>query len=118
MKAKRLARIQLRSERLTTNRFQLHLPVKYQTPVNQGTGITRDISLHDAQIEQVSCRLRPGSKMILKVAFVPTAPLELPAEVVRETQTGFAVRFVDLDAELQDLMKAFLSNLAAIAAKG
>jgi hypothetical protein len=97
----------------TDQRFQLKLPVNYETADGRGRGVTWDISTRDARIEGVSYLARPGTAITLEVLLPPDMiPLELRGQVVRETITGFAVEFVGVHDHVLELLAIVLEELA------
>jgi molybdenum cofactor biosynthesis enzyme MoaA len=55
--------------------------------------------------------MKPGERV--RVRFTPRPdclPVEVWAEVVRETRTGFAVRFTSVDPRLRRLLRSITEN--------
>ena len=93
-------------------RFDLCVPVAYRGPGFEGEGLLGDISSSGARIERASNGVAPGTKLGMRFSFfVGSFARELPAEAVRETESGFAVRFVELKAEDRRLLERALSPL-------
>ncbi len=86
-------------------------PVAYSGPDLEGGGSLANISISGALIEPASPPVAPGTRLSLLVPYFPRTHLELravelPAEVVRETDTGFAVLFKELGLEARRLLLA------------
>ncbi len=68
----------------------------------EGAGSLRDLSISGARVDDASAKLKPGTKVELTWGLRENgSPLRIPANVVRETDTGFAVEFLDLSAEVR-----------------
>ena len=67
-------------------------------------GLLHDISSSGARIEEASLRLKPGTVVRLTLPLIGEfEPVQVRGEVVRETETGFAVRFVDAESIQESL---------------
>ena len=78
----------------TARRFDLRVPVLFKGARGRGKGIIWDMSVTGARIEVASSRARPGTQIHLKFSYSDESyPIVAVAEVVRPTDTGFAVRF-------------------------
>lgn len=89
-------------------RRELHAPVEFKTDGEVGRGTIWDLSVSGMQIAGSDSPPLPGTELLLSFAFdtVPSK-IELRGEVVRETETGFAVRFLCVgDHERDVLLKA------------
>ncbi len=73
-----------------------------------GTGVLEDLSLSGARIASASACPAPGTKIELVLILSGTERVRAPAEVVRSTAKGFAVRFQRVDGELRDFVTAAL----------
>jgi hypothetical protein len=84
-------------------------PASYQGTQFEGEGTIANISTSGALIEPASATLAPGTQLDLRIAR-PSASssLAIPSEVVRETDSGFAVRFRQLDPEVLELVRELL----------
>ena len=70
-----------------------------------GGGMILDISAGGAGIEDATERLEPGTEVELYFLQPKTSRrLRATAEVVRKSKTGFAVRFVRIERELERLV--------------
>ncbi len=101
------------TERRIARRFDLRVPVEYEGSEAQGDGMTWDISVTGARIENASAPVERSAKVEIRSSFFPGSfEIELTAVVVRVTETGFAVRFVDLGPRQRELLSAVLPNTA------
>jgi c-di-GMP-binding flagellar brake protein YcgR len=85
--------------------------VVFRTDEEQGSGTLHDISMTGARVEEASIQLKPGTR--LRLEFAPRAdclPVEIGAEVVRETGNGFAVEFSALDPRLKRLLRSLIDK--------
>jgi hypothetical protein len=90
-------------------RFDLRVPVLYKGARGRGEGIIWDISATGLRVEVASASLKPGMHVHLKFSYSDhSEPVIAAAEVVRATDTGFAVRFVNMSSTLQDQLRAAL----------
>jgi hypothetical protein len=92
-------------ERRVAPRLRLQSRASFHTEEVEGWGTLHDFSSSGARIDEASSRLKPGERVRLR--FTPRTdclPVEVWAEVVRETETGFAVSFTSLDARLRRLL--------------
>ncbi len=90
-------------------RHGIRTPVAYSGPDVEGGGSLANISISGALIEPASPSVAPGTPISLLVPYFPRShvelrAVELPAEVVRETETGFAVLFNELDLEARGIL--------------
>ncbi len=80
--------------------FRFRLPCSVEFKVGQGRGraFLLDISTDGVRVEEADHRLEAGqvTSLILNLA-EDAEPVEVEIEVVRQTETGFAGRFVNLD---------------------
>ncbi len=91
-------------------RHGIRTPVAYSGSDLEGGGSLANISISGALIEPASPSVAPGTRLSLLVpyflrAHVELRSVELPAEVVRETDTGFAVLFKELDLEATRVLR-------------
>ena len=98
-------------------RFSLGIPTRYQVsgeaPI--GTGVIQNISKSGALVDDESCKAPVGSRIRLSFSLLPTSqPVKLSAEIVRMADTGFAVRFRDLDPRNRQLLEAALPKVAQL----
>ena len=70
-----------------------------------------NVSATGALLEDAEPLLISGGKIRLRFSFAPDAiPVDVSAEVVRETETGFAVRFTTMDARVRAVLRAVISK--------
>lgn len=80
----------------------------------EGTGQVRNISKSGALIEDVDQMLAPGSRIKLRFSFLEDSiPVEVPAQVVRETEGGFAVEFRKLGHRTRAVLGMAIAKLRA-----
>ncbi len=107
-----------RPERRDPQRFTLRIPVDYEISSSQGKGLLWDISTSGARVEQASLAVELGTEITLMLAFFPGAtPVSLRGEIVRQTESGFALKFHPLEGRVQLLLNVALPRAAAFAAK-
>ena len=73
-----------------------------------GTGVLEDLSMSGGRIASASACPAPGARVELVLILSGTERVRAPAEVVRSTAKGFAVRFQRVAAELRDFVPAAL----------
>ncbi len=97
------------NNQLPSTRYELDASASYQGADVEGEGTIANISLSGALLEPASLPLPPGTALDLRVTRLPpSSGLEISSEVVRATESGFAVRFKDLDPEVVDLLRELL----------
>ncbi len=107
-----------RPQRREPQRYELRIPVDYQSSGSQGKGLLWDISTSGARIEQASVSMQLGTEITLMLAFLPGAtPVSLRGEVIRQTESGFAVKFLPLEGRVRLLLKVALPRAVVFAAK-
>lgn len=80
----------------------------------EGEGTVFDLSVSGARVENASHRLQPGAETRLILALSDDdAPLEASGKVVRETETGFAVCFNQVDERLEAWFRRILCGPGA-----
>lgn len=90
-------------------RYDLSAPVEYRGTSVEGTGTIWNVSASGALVERVSATVAAGTPLRMRVSYYPGSfEIELPTEVVRTTDTGFAVRFTDLDESSQRMLARVL----------
>ncbi len=88
-----------RREPQPARRFQLRIPVTYEYKGQSGRGMLIDLSSSGALIEATNVPLSLGG--MVDIGYTPEGdekPTELYGKVVRETDSGFAVEFVERDS--------------------
>ena len=78
-------------------RFHLRAPAMFRSDEGEGVGEVQNISSSGLLLERCSSVTRTGHTVWLRTSYFPGST-EVPIEsrVVRTTDTGFAVRFVNL----------------------
>jgi hypothetical protein len=77
----------------------------------QGEGMVRNISVSGALVEEAEPLLIAGTEVKLRFSLGPdTLPVEVGAEVVRETEGGFAVRFDCIDARVRSVLQQLIAR--------
>ena len=90
-------------------RFDLCVPVEYRGSGCEGVGFVRNISRSGARIERSSVTVTQGMMLGIRFStFLGSFAAELPSQVVRLTDTGFAVRFVELERDQVKMLRAML----------
>ena len=69
----------------------------------EGSGILADISRSGARLEETSLQPEVGSKVRLYLFVRPVNPVELVGEVVRHTDSGFAIAIIEC-GDIQELI--------------
>jgi hypothetical protein len=60
-----------------------------------------DISVSGARIDDAEPKMKPGTRLLMLFApFEEFLPIQVAAKVVRETERGFAVAFMNLEPRL------------------
>ncbi len=97
-------------QRRAAPRIRLLAPAEYHGCEASGTGMTWDISASGLRIEDVSTRLEDGDGVRVRCSFffVGSFDVELKGSVVRQTETGFALQFLDLGTGQLRLLDALL----------
>ncbi len=82
-------------------RFRLPCSVEFEVGQDRGRAFMLDISTDGVRVEEADLRLEAGqvTKLILNLS-EDAEPVEVEIEVVRQTETGFAGRFVNLDRQV------------------
>ncbi len=76
----------------------------------EGAGSLRDLSMKGARVEEASPQMKSGTRLKLAWGLRENgSPLRIPATVVRETDTGFAVEFLDLSDEVKNWLQQVIS---------
>ena len=83
--------------------------VFFWTSHSEGVGNLIDLSLAGAKVETPASRIETGGKIRLSFNVGPAASrIEICGEVARLTGRGFAVRFIDLDPEVEAVLRKVL----------
>ncbi len=97
------------SARAVMPRHEMRAAVAFWGTNLEGGGTISNISVSGALIEPASPSVLPGTSLKLFVNGVEFSSVELSAEVVRTTGSGFAVSFDELGAETDRLLRELLS---------
>lgn len=90
-------------------RFNLRVPVEYRFPGFRGEGTVWNVSASGARIEWATALVGSGTHVWLRFSFFPGSfATELEADVVRRTETGFAVQFRELGPSQLDMLRRAL----------
>ena len=109
---------QKRRERRTAQRFKLRVTAEYRTTAERGKGLLWDISTSGARIDGASSSVTEGTHVQIQFSLFPgSVPIVLPAKVVRETKTGFAVNFTGLGHRNESLLRIAIPKAVAFARK-
>jgi hypothetical protein len=74
-------------------------------------GTLADISVTGARIEAVSHDLKPGTPLRAMFCLIEgCVPVTVSAEVVRETESGFAIEFIRPEPRLKRVIRAVVSR--------
>lgn len=76
-------------------------------------GVVQNISSDGALIEEAEPLLMAGGHVAIRFSFFEDSdPVEINADIVRETEQGFAVRFVGLDARIRRVLALAVSRVS------
>ncbi len=85
-------------------RFHTQFDALYSSGREEGAGTLVDLSRSGAHLEHSSLRPQVGSKVHLYIFVRPVAPFELVGEVVRHTDSGFAIENIEASEEILQLV--------------
>ena len=98
-------------ESRSSARISVRFPVTYTGRQVEGTAMARNVSATGALLEDAEPLLISGGEISLRFSLAQdTIPVEVSAEVVRETETGFAVRFTTMDARIRAVLRTVISK--------
>lgn len=93
-------------------RASVRFKVEYRGPTYEGTGTVLNISKSGALIADADRLLMTGSEITLRFSFFEdSVPVEVPAEVVRETERGFGVSFTKVNPRTRSVLGMAISRL-------
>ena len=95
-------------------RFRTRFDALCSVGREEAAGILADISRSGARLEETSVQPELGSKVRLYVFVRPVSPFELVGEVVRHTDSGFAIAIVEARDGIQEL----IDDVAALVSLG
>ncbi len=96
------------NDRTAMPRHEMRAAVAFWGSHLEGGGTISNISVSGALIEPASPSVLPGTTLKLFVNGVEFSSVELSAEVVRTTPSGFAVSFDELGPETDRLLHELL----------
>jgi hypothetical protein len=93
-------------------RVDMRVPVEFSGRRVRGRGFIRNISESGALVEDAEPLVVAGGRIRLRFAFfAESVPVEIPATVVRETSSGFAVQFAGLDLRMRNVLALVISRI-------
>ncbi len=96
-------------QRATRERFLAH--AFYTADGIEGRGVLTDLSVTGARIKKATDRMATGTRITLLIAVREDCfPMEIKAEVVRDTASGFAIEFSDVDSRLKKFLEFVLTQ--------
>ncbi len=96
-------------DRRAAPRFDLRVPVEYQSTTVNGQGTVWNVSASGVRIENSSVFVETGARLGLRASFyLGSFDVVLTGEVVRHTEAGFAVQFVALGPAQKGLLSKAL----------
>jgi hypothetical protein len=94
------------ADKRASQRIHVRFPVTFTSHSTEGTAYAQNISVTGALLEEADPPLLAGGKIRLRFSLFPDSlPIEIEAEVVRETEAGFAVRFSDLEVRSREVLR-------------
>ncbi len=99
-------------KRRATPRFDVELPVGFSGARLEGIGVICNLSKSGARIREPTTSVPDRTILDLELGQLSDAqPFSVMAEVVRQTEDGLAVRFVEMDADTERLLGPFLEQI-------
>ena len=96
-------------QRATRERFPAH--AFFTADGVEGRGVLVDLSVTGARIEKATNRVATGTSINLQIAVREDCfPMEIEAEVVRDTESGFAIEFSRVDSRLKNFLEFVLRH--------
>ena len=96
------------NDRRRARRFGVRAPAQYANS-NPGTGMTENISISGVLIENASMQVGVGASVELRFSFYPGSfDTSFSGNVIRQTETGFALRFTDVGDDQLALLRTAL----------
>jgi hypothetical protein len=85
------------TSRRPATRYSLRAPASYRCDAFEGVGEVQNISRSGLLLERCSAPAREGLTVWLRASYFPgSTEVPIESQVVRTTESGFAVRFVNL----------------------
>jgi hypothetical protein len=92
-------------------RFSLRAPASYRCDDLEGVGEVQNISSSGMLLERCSAPAREGLTVWLRASYFPgSTEVPIESKVVRTTDSGFAVRFVNLTPTVARLIGHILPS--------
>lgn len=102
------------AEARSKQRVDVRFAAVYRGRRIDGHGMVRNISESGALIQEAEPPLMAGGRITLDFSFFEDSlPVRVSATVVRETEAGFGVRFVGLDARMRSLLSMAIRKMRA-----
>ncbi len=100
-------------EKQAAPRLEARIPVGYSGGRLEGQGIISNLSKSGAALSEITTPVPNGVRLNLEFAALSGLPwFSLWAEVVRQTEDGFAVRFLEPDSQKRRLLDPVLDLIA------
>jgi hypothetical protein len=98
----------MNTERRSTPRYALPAAVEYEGSNIEGAGTIANISVSGALIEPAAPPVEPGNHLNLRASYLASG-VELSSDVVRTTESGFAVQFAELQPDALAALRKLIS---------
>lgn len=93
-------------------RREVEIPVRFGIRDTSSEGAIGDISVSGARIERTPDRPSPGTRMFLELPLADSSSrFRVLTHVIRDTGTGFAVQFIQLDAQMRQRIQRLIRKL-------
>ncbi len=107
------------AERRGKPRVRVRFPVSYSGRNTQGRAYAENISVSGALLVEAEPLLLAGGTIRLRFSLFPDSlPIEIEADVARETEKGFAVHFSKGDARAWGILRQAVTKALQAAADG
>jgi hypothetical protein len=91
-------------EQRRSPRFPTRFDALIEAGTEHGAGELAEISYAGARLDHASTRPPVGARVTLYVFVAPVAPFEITGQVVRHTETGFALAYDLFDPDIRNLV--------------
>jgi hypothetical protein len=109
----------VRSEERRARRVQPLPTVYFSTDDVVGQGGLGDLSTKGVRIEHASPRLDAGTRCELVLTLRDDWPqIHVEGDVARQTDSGFAVQFVEVDATVDQMLSTMVSEIGSLGKSG
>ena len=85
-------------------RFRTRFDALISAGEAEGAGVLAEISYSGARLEDTSLKPSIGTRVTLYIFIQPVAPFELSGQVIRITDSGFAIIYELFDPEIRRLV--------------